>query len=126
MTSFITVDIVPVVVPEPGDDGVVVLPHGEAVLGVRLDAVAAAVRLPVRPVAPLHRGVHVRPEPGARLVRVVPALGRGKIYCNFRKNIYSLSYVAVCGWMLTLVVAPSQKEAYSPTSVVSRSLAFSQ
>ena len=126
MTSFITVDVVPVVVPEPGDDGVVVLPHGEAVLGVRLDAVAAAVGLPVRPVAPVHRRVHVRPEPGARLVRVVTALAGRKIYRYFRKNIYLLFIVCSSSWMLTLVVAPSQKEAYSPTSVVSRSLALSQ
>ena len=60
--------VVPEVVPGPGEEGVVVLPHGEAVL------VPVVVGLPLGPVEPVRRPVHVRPEPGAGVVLVMLAL----------------------------------------------------
>ena len=63
-----TVIVIPEVVPGPGEEGVVVLPHGEAVL------VPVVVGLPLGPVEPVRSPVHVRPEPGAGVVLVMLAL----------------------------------------------------
>ena len=68
MSSVATVIVIPEVVPGPGEEGVVVLPHGEAVL------VPVVVGLPLGPVEPVRSPVHVRPEPGAGVVLVMLAL----------------------------------------------------
>ena len=66
----LAVHVVPEVVPGPGEEGVVVLPHGEAVL------VPVVVGLPLGPVKPVRSPVHVRPEPGAGVMLVMLALIR--------------------------------------------------
>ena len=66
----VTAHVVPEVVPGPGEEGVVVLPHGEAVL------VPVVVGLPLGPVKPVRSPVHVRPEPGAGVMLVMLALIR--------------------------------------------------
>ena len=63
--------------------------HGQAVL------VAEVVGLAVRPVGPLGRGVHVRPEPGAGVVRVVPTLNTAHI-----EMYVSLQIANSCGFII--------------------------
>ena len=63
-----TVIVIPEVVPGPGEEGVVVLPHGDAVLPVQV------VGLTVPPVKPVHCGVHVGPVPHTRVVLVMSRL----------------------------------------------------
>ena len=94
--------------------------HGKAVL------VAEVVGLAVRPVGPLGRGVHVRPEPGSGVVRVVPTLNTAHTLHTTRRYVMHNTENTRYETKLTLVVAPNQNEAYSPTSVTSSSLAFSQ
>ena len=69
MSWVFTVIVIPEVVPGPGEEGVVVLPHGDAVLPVQV------VGLTVPPVKPVHSGVHVRPVPHTRVMLVMSRLG---------------------------------------------------
>merc|ERR1719430_1469807 len=69
MVSAVAVHVVPEVITEDWEEGVVVFPESEAVL-----VVAKVVWLPVMPVEPLDGLIHMVPGPGARLViTVVPA-----------------------------------------------------
>ena len=52
--------IIPVIIPELGQDGHVGLPQGDAVLAVEV------VRLAISPVKPGDRLIHVRPHPVTR------------------------------------------------------------
>ena len=70
MSSSLALEIIPVVISEHGEEGVVVLGHDEAALAVHV------VGLPVRPVKPVHRLVLVRPPPNPGLVLVMPTLAR--------------------------------------------------
>ena len=64
------VKVVPEVVPEDGEEGVVDLHHAEA----HLPAVAVAVGLTIGPVKPLHGGVVAVPGPGSGGILAVATL----------------------------------------------------
>merc|ERR1719230_1030128 len=70
VVSAVAVHVVPEVITEDWEEGVVVFPQSEAVL-----VVAKVVWLPVVPVEPLDGLIHVVPGPGARLVITVVAAG---------------------------------------------------
>ena len=105
VVSSFAVLIVPEVVAGPGEgEGVVLLLDGRCESTISLGGVhlltalcylhgkavlvAEVVGLAVRPVGPLGRGVHVGPEPGAGVVRVVPTLNIAHIeMCHCRLQI---------------------------------------
>ena len=62
--------VVPEVVPEDGEQGVVVLPHHHAVLAVEV------VRLALGPVKPAHTLIVVRPPPLSRTGLTVTLLSK--------------------------------------------------
>ena len=104
------VHVVPEVVPPHGDQGVVVLQHGQAVLPVEV------VGLAWPPVKPGHGLVAVIPGPNAGRTLTMSLL-------NIRKDTL---YVAASTERLTSVVAPSQNCPHSPTSSSSSSFPLSQ
>ena len=106
----LAVHVVPEVVPPHGDQGVVVLQHGQAVLPVEV------VGLFWPPVKPGHGLVAVIPGPEAGRTLIMSIL-------NIREDTL---YVAASTERLTSVVAPSQNCPHSPTSSSSSSFPLSQ
>ena len=77
MSSLVTAQVVPEVIPEDWEEGVVDLHHAEA----HLPAVAVVVGLTVGPVKPLHGGVAAVPDPLSGGVLAVTTLGENIKVC---------------------------------------------
>ena len=99
--AHVAVKVIPEVIPEHGEEGVMLLNHGHAVLA------AEVVRLAIGPVKPGHGLILVRPHPVTRAVLTVPLLWMKNTSLNTFTSFYD---------QFTSVVAPSQNCPHSPIS----------